>query len=249
MRYTTDSSTSAGNSVATTDPRDSGPLLLREAITTLGASDLPQVNFFFDRGADVGRNIRLGDWSNGLRASADAPAPFNSGAGDFSVAVALHPSPGAPGRAFWMTNRLPPGMDLLGPRLVTALLEANASVEDVELRLNAGGNADCPLLALPRPDGEAIDPDLTPWVTTDGSLLVFSTTRVAADCSDASQKKDIYSVLLQASSGRPPAAALPMKDVNSAADDVDPSFSSDMCDLYFSSNRDGQFAVYRAHRR
>lgn len=135
-------------------------------------------------------------------------------------------------------------------RLVTALLEPDATVTDVSLTLNVGGNETCPLLDVAAlPDAEPLDPDLTPWVTTDGSLLVFSTTRLAPGCGAGAQKRDIYSVLLQASSGQPPAAALPMKDVNSAADDVDPSFSSDMCDLYFSSNRDGQFAVYRAHRR
>lgn len=250
IRYTTDSSTSAGSSIAATDPQDSAPLLLREPLASGGGADAPRLNFFFDRGGDVGRNLRVGEWNDGLQSSEDAPMPLNSGLGDFSIAVALHPGPGAPARAFWMTNRPSTSMAVQGPHLVTALLETNTTVEDVELMLSAGQKS-CPLFTPPGPpvEGEAIDPDLSPWVTADGSLLVFSTTRVDADCAAASQKKDIYTVLLQASSGRPPAAALPMKDVNSAADDVDPSFSSDMCDLYFASNRDGQFAVYRAHRR
>jgi Tol biopolymer transport system component len=46
-----------------------------------------------------------------------------------------------------------------------------------------------------------------------------------------------------------PTPSQPLADVNSPQDDVDPSFSADFCDLYFSSNRDGRFALYRAHRR
>lgn len=249
MRYTADSSTSAGNDVKATQPKDSAPLLLREAVSSLPVAPLAQFNFLFDRSeADV-RSLRFGSWSEGLQSTVLAPPPFNSGFGDYSVAVALHASP-ASARAFWMTNRdsvLAPGRK---PRLVTAPLEVDASVVDVELRLSVSSTQDCPPLNVGLPmDAASIDPDMAPWVTSDGALLVLSTTRLEAGCVAGSQKKDIYSALLQASSGQPPAAALPMNDVNSADDDVDPSFSADLCDLYFSSNRDGKFAVYRAHRR
>jgi Tol biopolymer transport system component len=40
-----------------------------------------------------------------------------------------------------------------------------------------------------------------------------------------------------------------MSDVNSPMNDVEPSFSADLCDLYFASDRDGKYALYRAHRR
>jgi Tol biopolymer transport system component len=105
------------------------------------------------------------------------------------------------------------------------------------------GTKDCPPLAA--------DVDLAPWVTPDGKTLLFSHTRVDANCQAVNQGKDLYTTLLQPATGQPPAmtAALPMNDVNSAADDVQPSFSGDLCDLYFASNREGPMAVYRAHRR
>ena len=45
------------------------------------------------------------------------------------------------------------------------------------------------------------------------------------------------------------APAVPLEDVNGDSNDVDPSFSHDFCDLYFASDRDGEYALYRAHRR
>jgi hypothetical protein len=99
------------------------------------------------------------------------------------------------------------------------------------------------------PQDPKADADLTPWVTDDGKLLVLSTTRVDAGCALANQGKDLYTALLQPATGQPTTSAVPMNDVNSGMDDVDPSFSADLCDLYFSSNRDGKFGLYKAHRR
>lgn len=248
LRYTPDSSTSAGSSVATTEPKDSAALLLRQGVQGLPVEGLDQLNFFFDRSVNDVRTLRVGSWSKGLQGSVEAPPPFNGGSGDFSVAVALPAESGAPARAFWMTNRPSPEPGARVPRLVTALLEADASPVDVQVRLSVGNKEDCAPLDAAQSAGDVIDPDLTPWVTSDGALLVFSTTRLGASCQPGSQKKDLYTTLLQAS-GQPAAPALPMNDVNGPQDDVDPSFSADMCDLYFASNRDGKFAVYRAHRR
>lgn len=250
MRYTADSSTSAGSSVAATEPKDSAPLLLREPVSSIVVEGVAELNFLFDRSVMDVRTLHVGTWSGGLQSSAVAPAPFNSGAGDFSIAVALHASP-ATARAFWMTNREGAMSGSPRPRLVTAPISANAAAADVELKLSVGGGSGCPPLDPSQlPDGSpAVDPDMTPWVTGDGTLLVFSTTRLESGCAVGTRKKDIYTALLQASSGQPPAPALPMRDVNSSEDDVDPSFSADLCDLYFASNRDGKFAVYRAHRR
>ncbi|RYZ03593.1 MAG: hypothetical protein EOO73_27305 [Myxococcales bacterium] len=249
MRYTADSSTSAGGDVASTDPKDSAPLLLREPVTSLPGEKLTQYNFLFDRAVLDVRALRVGSWSDGLQSTDLAPPPFNSGAGDFSAAVALHASP-ARGRAFWMTNRESELAPAPRPRLVTAPLELGARAVDVDVKLSVGDGQSCAPLdpaQLP-PESPPVDPDMTPWVTTDGTLLVFSTTRLEPGCVVGARKKDIYTALLQPSSGQPPAPALLMEDVNSADDDVDPSFSADLCDLYFSSNREGKFAVYRAHR-
>ncbi len=249
MRYTADSSTSAGSSVAMTQPKDSAPLLLREPLTTVQVNGLSQLNFLFDRSDMERRSLRIGSWNGGLEGSIAAPAPFESDGENFSIAVALHAEPSR-ARAFWMTSRDSSSGPALKPRLVTAPLEEGATASDVNLKVNVGGTQGCTPLDLSQlpSNSEPVDPDLTPWVTTDGTLLVFSTTRLEPGCTIGTQKKDIYTVLLQASSGEPPDPALPMNDVNSSEDDVDPSFSADFCDLYFASNREGKFAVYRAHR-
>jgi hypothetical protein len=249
LRYTEDASTSAGRDVTATVPEDSSPLLLREPLSGLTVEGLTRIDFSFDRAIAGVRTLRFGSWANGVQSSVLAPAPLNSGAGDFSLAIALHAtSQGA--RAFWMTHREGTGANARKPRLVTARLGADSTATDVSLLLSVGNDQQCaPLdVSQPLPENNRVDPDLTPWVTSDGTLLLFSTTSLETGCAAGTQKKDIYTVLLQAATGQPPAAALPMKDVNSPQDDLDPSFSADLCDLYFASNRDGELAVYRAHR-
>jgi Tol biopolymer transport system component len=86
-------------------------------------------------------------------------------------------------------------------------------------------------------------------VTADGTTLLFSSTRVDGNCTTTNQGKDIYTALLQPPTGEPTAPAVPMPDVNGPGNDVDPSFSADFCELYFASDRDGSYALYRAHRR
>lgn len=247
LRYTTDSSTSAGTSVATTLPDDRAPLLLREDVGAFPVTGLSSFNFLFDRVEGGTRRLIFGRWNNGLQAAQAAPAPFNeSEGGDYSIAVALHPTPGGAARAFWMSDEDP---DNPAPKLVTAPLLGNAAKEDVALRIGTSSCQPLPYTPADEQGQGGIDADMTPWVTNDGKLLVFSTTRLDAGCQPVAQKKDIYTTLLQASSGQPPMPALPMNDVNGPQDDVDPSFSADLCDLYFASNREGSFAVYRAHRR
>jgi hypothetical protein len=250
LRYTTDASTSAGSAVPGTIPGDSALQLLPAPIPALAVDGSVSPDVFFDRAVMGVPTLYLGSWKDGLGSAKLAPPPFNSGAGDFSIVLAPNAAP-ARGRAFWMTARDSPVAGARRPRLVTAPLEVGASVADVELTLSVGQQPDCaPLDVSQLPMGSPpIDADLGPWVSSDGSLLVFSTTRLGPGCTASNQKKDIYTVLLQPSSGQPLAAALPLKDVNGPEDDVDPSFSADLCDLYFASNRDGSFAVYRARRR
>lgn len=241
LRYTTDASTSAGGNVKATVPEDSAPLMLKSDVKA-PQLQIAAFNFLFDRPSTTGpRAVFIGAWKTGLGATVEAlPAPYNSGKGDYSMALAPHASTEA-ARAFWMTTRDAMSATL-GPVLVTAQLAPQASPALVTLNV---GQAGC----TPKDMAAKADPDLTPWVTDDGTLLLISTTRVDGDCASTSQGKDIYTTLLQPASGQPTTAALPLSDVNSSADDVDPSFSADLCDLYFSSNRDGKFALYRAHRR
>lgn len=246
LRYTTDSSTSAGSSVKGTEPEDKGPLLLSEnvaALPTLGMG----FNFLFDRKATA-RQLYVGVWSAGAQTMLKLPPPFNADQDDYSIAVAPHAGANSQVRAFWMSTR---GDKL--PRLYTAFLQEGTTEEEVALRLakDRQGSMD---EVIPCP---TTDQDLAPWVTGDGKTLLFSHTRVDGNCAVVTaQKRDLYTTLLQPANGQPPAdadakiiPATPINDVNSAGDDIEPSFSADMCELYFASNRDGNFAVYRAHRR
>ncbi len=232
MRYTSDSSTSAGAPVAMTQAQDNAPLLLAENVTSLMAEG--DFNFAFDRlEAANHRQLFFGQWQGGLAAIGLAPAPYNGGTNDFSIAIAPNPTADGIARAYWMTDRDP----VLGIALVTALLAVNAPGGG-PVALAVGQNGCTPEKA-----------DLTPWVTPDGKTLLFSHTRVDGNCTTTNQGKDIYTALLQPTTGQPTAAAVPLPDVNGASNDVDPSFSADFCDLYFASDRDGGYALYRAHRR
>jgi hypothetical protein len=234
LRYTTDASTSAGATVNLTTPTDSAPLLLAKAVAGLDSMALMGFNFVFDREENGLRSLYMGEWNDGLQQIERVPAPYNGSKNDYSMAVASKPTADSNARAFWMTDR----SAMLGtaPALVTALLLANAPAAPVNLKL---GQETC----------AAVDPDLTPWVTSDGRTLLVSHTRLDANCKATSQGKDIYTALLQPATGLPTAAALPMNDVNSPMNDVEPSFSDNLCDLYFASDRDGKYALYRAHRR
>jgi hypothetical protein len=235
LRYTTDASTSPGSNVKGTTAMDSGPLLLAAQVPNVGSMTMMGFNFLFDRIENGQRSIYVGQWSNGLTSSARAPTPYNETKNDYSIAVALKATADGIPRAFWMTDRDTPGM-MGTPRLVTAQAVAEALTTPVGLAL---GQQTC----------SASDPDLAPWVTTDGKTLLVSHTRVDANCKATGQGKDIYTALLQPASGLPTAPALPMNDVNSPMNDEEPSFSTDLCDLYFASDRDGKMALYRAHRR
>jgi hypothetical protein len=238
LRYTTDSSTSAGSSVAQTMPLDGGPLLLPTDITSVPEGTEP-FNFAFDRAVEgERRELHFGQWNNGLRTSAPAPAPYNEpGTSNFGLAIALQGGAGGLARAYWMTDRLP-DMPL---SLVTTLFAPEPLGVAVMLRV--------------APHCVAEPSDLTPWITADGKTLLFSHERLDDACASGGQGKDLYTALMVPATGQVlesvtgPTPAQPLADVNSSKDDTDPSFSADFCDLYFASNRDGEYALYRAHRR
>jgi len=234
LRYTTDASTSPGGNVEGTVATDSGPLLLSADVSSVDTMSMG-FNFLFDRVENGRRSLYVGQWKDGLSAFEPAPSPYNETKNDYSIAVALKPTADGIARAFWMTDRDTPN-SMGTPRLVTAVAVADAPAAPVNLRI---GQDTCP----------ATDQDLAPWVTGDGKTLLVSHTRFDANCKATGQGKDIYAALLEPGTGLPTAPALPMNDVNSPMNDVEPSFSADLCDLYFASDRDGKFGLYRAHRR
>jgi hypothetical protein len=240
IRYTTDASTSAGGAVEKTLPVDNGPLLLPAAATVPFDALTGGGNFVFDRVVEeTRRQLYVGRWSDGLEGARALGSPFNGPTNDFSVAIAPEPQGDTGPRVFWMTDR----DAMLGLTLVTTLVADTSAPLPVQLQL---GNTAC-TLASP-----LVDPrdDLTPWVTPDGKTLLVSHTAVDASCRSAGRGKDLYTAPLQPATGQPTLPAALIGDVNSPQDDVDPSFSADMCDLYFASNRDGgAFALYRARRR
>ncbi|HEX2870679.1 MAG TPA: hypothetical protein VHP33_05470 [Polyangiaceae bacterium] len=234
LRYTADASTSAGNTVQTSLATDSGPLLLAAEVTGIPSMTLEAFNFVFDRVVAGKRSLYAGQWTNGLQSSERVPAPYNGTGNDYSMAIATKPTADGVARAFWMTTR---GATSMQPAaLITARIGASEPPAPVDLAI---GQADC----------VTTDADLAPWVTSNGKTLLVSHPRLDANCKATGQGKDIYTALLQPASGEPTAPAVPMNDVNSPMNDVEPSFSADMCDLYFASDRDGKYALYRAHRR
>ena len=242
LRYTSDSSTSAGESVAHTEPDDRAPLLLSSSVASLMSQTVKPFNFVFDRLVQEPRRaLYFGQWNDGLTSAELAPAPYNTeGTSNFGLAIAAEYAPAGAARAYWMSDRLQPE-EQVPLALMTAVLTLDTPDERVTLSI---GDPPCP--ALPE--------DLTPWITPDGTTLFFSHTRLDADCSPhPSGHKDLYARLMSPTMGQPvnadSAAAVALSDVNSSANEVDPSFSADFCDLYFASDRDGENALYRAHRR
>lgn len=239
LRYTTDWSTSAGSMLTLSQAQDQAPLLLSDSVTSLPNVTEP-FNFAFDRLVEMTkRKLYFGQWQNTLQSSALAPAPFNgAGNNDYSPAIALHPTGRTIPRLFWMTDRDP----IQGLVLTTAELALDAVGATVLLSVSVG-QPPCP----PAPE------DLTPWVSEDGKTLLFSTQRKEAGCIAGTAHRDIYTTALQATTGQPPvgSAAIPLMDVNGPSDEVDPSFSADLCELYFASNRDNMagYSLYRARRR
>lgn len=232
LRYTSDFATSAGRAPNATVAGDAGPLLAPSAVkgASLPGAMLESFNFLFDRQYNSARRLFIANWQEGLISPELAPAPFNSEKSDYSPALA-QPANDSP-RLYWMSTR-----DGVSAQLMVSILNGDSpAVAPVNLALGQDG---C----------KASDLELSPWVTSDGLMLLFNHSRRDA-CADAPQAKDIYAVLLSPTDGQPvPMPARPMNDINSAMDEVDPSFSADMCDIYFASNRDGQYAIYRAHRR
>lgn len=136
---------------------------------------------------------------------------------DFSVAVSEN-------RVWWMTDRVIPGQ-AEGLHLVTGSPGFAFIIDHVPLVL---------------PDGcHASGPDLAPWTTPQGELLLFAAQEARPNCAAAnSGPRDLYWTSLE-SDGQQAGMARRIAISDAQLDDTDPSLSQDLCTLYFARQEDG----------
>jgi hypothetical protein len=215
------------NSVA----EEFGPLLLPPDTPLAGIALAPSDAGFLVFSRQVGDDIeiRIADGIDGAL-STTFPGVLNSGVSDFHPAIAYKP---ATQRAWWTQTRL------VGQELVTGLVTAPLG--------NVGVSA--ALVPLPLENGcHARTPDVAPWVTPDGSLLLFHAEyQDQANCDLNIDGVHVFWTTLD------PAGQIPQggeaKEILGlgAVQPVAPSLSPDMCTLYYSDL--DQPNIYAARRR
>ena len=212
---------------------DPAATLPQSGLVYLGSAGVRGFNVLFDQTGEAGRRtIRSGRFDGGLTDVRVVGAPLAPGAFDmYGAAFAVETE-----RAYYMSTR--DG----AATLRTGTLGGDSEVL-VELMLPGQGGGACPRSGA----------DATPWVTPDGRLLLFRAPPVAADCSlIAGERNDLYVVPLDQDTGEPLGTAIALDSVNersTLSDDTDPSFSADLCTLYFASSAGDRFDLYGAPRR
>lgn len=219
---------------------DSGALLLPPTITgaTLGAvsnhADITSdaVPYFlvdsrrqFDRsaagagknppsdGGPLRRRFHVAQWDpnpNGLTFMGYGPVPLlNTGLDDFSVAFAHAAAPGAQ-RFYWMSTRGTP---------------ETTSLRTVRLG-QTGADSTAVVVTLAGCVSPVVSPDLRPWLTPDGSKLIFQ-----ARCEGEANR--LWFTQPNADGTLPPAAPLPIAGDPAPSGDTDGSLSPNKCELWF----------------
>jgi len=192
-------------------------------------------NALFDEKDDGGRrSLRAARFFAGaLTQIEDAPSPLTPGTYD-DYDVTLAPQTG---RFYWMSTR--DG----GAWLYTALL-GTTKPEPVAVSVAPTASTSCVL---------ASD---APWVSGNGSLLVVAAPSLDANCLALDGgATDLYATPLNAATGLPLAAAIPLAGVNvtGGSSETDAAFSNDLCTLYFASDGGSaagfDFQLFRAARR
>lgn len=209
---------------------DAEPLPLSSPVALLG-----NLNFLFDEESATnngsiqeqlfGGAVGL----NGVQVTnvGALPAPLNSPTeNSYAIAVAKDT-----GRAWWMMG------SSASVNLYTSGV-GNQKPTQVNLTVSPGS---CPADFLL---------DATPWVTPNGKLLFFRSAEQSDNCR-TSTGTDLY-FARPGANGTSTATATPLAGVNAVNTiDTSPSLSSDLCWLYFASNREsGQshLRLYRAPR-
>jgi hypothetical protein len=217
---------------------------------TLGdAQTLSRSGLFYVEGASLGFTVLFDERRSGGRVVMTAAwngsaltdlqtlgPPFGAfGSEDYSVALAAETN-----RVYFMTTRND------SPELHTSVLgEIDSQVVTLDVPVPGGGT--CP----------RSEDDATPWVTEDGSLLVFRALPLDANCQPIDgTAPDLYAAALQPATGLPLTPAVRLAGANVTTGDsteTDPSFSPDLCTLYFSSDGGSaagfDFRLFRAPRR
>lgn len=160
------------------------------------------------------------------------PPPFNDQYADWSPAFAPLAQ-----RAWWVSNRA----NIFAPKLYTASTKNGDPPVASVVPLSTFAPA-CPVN----------DGDLGPWATLDGSMLLFHGAEkfAGAGCdSGPNPKSDLYVAGLFPNGSASPAFPLSVNLQNT--EDKWPSLSTDMCTLYFSSQRNGaaKLQLYSARRK
>jgi hypothetical protein len=241
LAATTNWGTTQGTSlpVSINNSLQSGPLLLPPGSTLFGATAGPgSALLLYDNPSSGKRSI----WSASAGTSggtiAELQGEVNSGVSDSHIAVALKALGGA--RVWWTSTRS------VGPSSVSGLFT---------FPIAGGGNA--VYVPLDLDNGcHCQDADVEPWVTPDGAHLFFSCagrdpTTGCTTTLDAGHKH-LYRTMLDPSTGLQLTGSTVRLTVvdQDGVDDRTPSFSPDMCGLYFSSARRAQnFDILLARRR
>jgi hypothetical protein len=228
----------------TDDPEASASFRLGDAQTAFRSGLVPvsggspPFEVVFDERSDSLRIARSATWDGqALSNEATLGSPLSPGGFDtYSLAVAANT-----GRYYWMSTRD-------GPRTLRTGLLGSGQEGVVELAVPARGGGE--------PCARTGD-DATPWVSENGSLMLFSAPAFDAQCAPLDGgASDLYAVPLAPSTGLALATAVALATVSRTEDtssETDPSFSPDLCRIYFASDG-GQagghdFRLYRAERR
>ncbi|MCB9578014.1 MAG: hypothetical protein H6717_13405 [Polyangiaceae bacterium] len=231
--------TDLGNFVNYPGENESGPLLVPAgAVEPVSGTAAASLFLLMDSDRNGKQQIMSTPLFQGAGSPSVLAAPVNAGGNDYHVAYAHQATPA---RLFWSSDRAQPGL------YTWAVTGGQAQKVAVTL---PGGCA-------------ASDEDLEPWVTPDGTLLLFSSPRrVGPNCNVPLNggKRSLYFAYLDPATGLPLADAVELASVRTALEQSlgktdfalgTPSLDPTACTLYFSSDGDPDDAdwdVYRSPR-
>lgn len=228
--FTTGAGAALGAPVHQNGITESGPL----AVPSASSGALAGMNFFFDHGItnSLSHEVLGGlmDASGTVLNLKTLPAPINIAGNSYSLAYA----PSAQ-RVWWVATR----NGAFNFDVFTASVAAGAAATATQVNLTTDPT-NCAMSTV----------DAAPWVTPDGTLLLFNSTEYYTDCNSKGTTPDIFYVTLDAKGQATGIAHRVNVDLQNVSD-LQASLSPNMCWLYFASDRNGaqKPRLYRAHRK